>query len=139
MIYLDTSVVVPLFLADAHSPRVAIWMSGLTGVTGSVSAWTIAEFSSAVAGQERTGQITLADRQAAETAFDGWVTTVQAAPVLAADFLAARQLIRTDRVRLRTPDALHIAVALRLGASVATLDQAMERAATDLGLTVEVI
>jgi len=136
LIYLDTSVVVPLFLEDVHSPRVATWIGGVDEPVV-VSTWTVAEFSSAAAGQERMGQITLADRQDAEAAFDGWLVAVDSTAVVGTDLATARQLIRSDRVRLRTPDALHVAIALRLGCRLATLDQNMARAGADLGLMLE--
>jgi predicted nucleic acid-binding protein len=39
---------------------------------------------------------------------------------------------------LRTPDALHLAIAARLDASIVTLDRRMERAAREFGIAVEV-
>ncbi|WP_353781729.1 PIN domain-containing protein, partial [Brevundimonas sp.] len=47
----------------------------------------------------------------------------------------ARRLVKND-VRLRAPDALHLALAARHGCSLATLDEDMATVATDIGLTV---
>jgi predicted nucleic acid-binding protein len=71
--------------------------------------------------------------QAAEAAFDAWVTRAEPAAVVVSDFEAARSLIRSDRVRLRTPDALHLAIARRLACRLATLDRAMSDAALGIG------
>jgi predicted nucleic acid-binding protein len=40
---------------------------------------------------------------------------------------------------LRTPDALHLAIATRIGAAVATLDRRMATAGRELGVAVETI
>jgi predicted nucleic acid-binding protein len=52
-----------------------------------------------------------------------------------ADHSHARRLLRDD-VRLRASDALHVAVALRCGYRLATLDADMAAAARGLGLEV---
>jgi uncharacterized protein len=138
LIYLDTSVVVSIFLPDVHSSRVLAWLGQLSQ-RPTVSYWTVAEFSSAAAGQERVGQIDANRRQLAEQNFDAWLLALEQSPVLRADFELARDLIRRGQSRLRTPDALHLAVAGRLGARLATLDTAMAGAASLAGLTLEPI
>ncbi len=64
---------------------------------------------------------------------------VEQAPVLRADFEFARDLIRRGQTRVRAPDALHLAVARRLGARVATLDATMAGAARDAAVALETI
>ena len=51
------------------------------------------------------------------------------------DMVEARRLVKND-VRLRAPDALHLALAARHGCSLATLDEDMASVARDIGLTV---
>jgi predicted nucleic acid-binding protein len=136
LIYLDTSALVPIFLHDAHSARMLAWFGRTTELL-TVSFWTIAEFSSAAAGQERMGQCTHDARVRAESAFDGWVAGVEQTPVLKADFDIARELLRRDQVRLRTPDALHLAVAWRLDFALASLDGQMTEAARQIGVRIE--
>ncbi|HEY1753400.1 MAG TPA: type II toxin-antitoxin system VapC family toxin [Caulobacteraceae bacterium] len=138
MIYLDTSVVVSVFVPDVHSHRVLTWL-GRTSDAPVLSYWTIAEFSSAAALLERVGQITRDRRLLAEQNFDAWTTSVERAPVVRVDFEVARDLIRHGRAALRTPDALHLAVARRLGATLATLDAGMGTAALAAGLSLETI
>ncbi|HZZ35976.1 MAG TPA: type II toxin-antitoxin system VapC family toxin [Caulobacteraceae bacterium] len=138
-IYLDTSVAVSLFVHDPHSARVEAWLStDPQHVT--LSAWTAAEFSSALARRERIGQTTPVDRAAAERSFDLWVATfAQDAPVLAQDFEFVREIIRHDRARLRTPDALHLAIVYRIGAKLATLDTDLAQAAQAIGIATEAL
>jgi hypothetical protein len=138
LIYLDTSVVVSVFLPDVHSGRVLAWLGGLSDGPA-LSTWTVTEFSSAAAGQERVKQIAPDQRLLAEQHFDAWLLTVEQTPVLRADFELARDLIRRGRTRLGAPDALHLAVARRLGARLASLDAVMADAARDLGLPLEAV
>ena len=138
MIYLDTSVVVSAFLPDVHSTRVLAWLGGLTEAPG-LSHWTVTEFSSAAAGQERRRQITADQRRVAEQGFDAWLLAIEQSPVLRVDFEFARRMVRRDQAKVCAPDALHLAIASRLGARVATLDLGMAEAARDAGLPLETI
>ena len=54
-------------------------------------------------------------------------------PVLAEDIVASERLVR-DLEPLRAPDALHLAIALRLGFPVATFDQGLSTAAVAAGV-----
>jgi predicted nucleic acid-binding protein len=53
------------------------------------------------------------------------------------DFSAATVFLRRFDLGLRTPDALHIAIAARLGAKLVTFDVKMAAAAAALGLDVK--
>jgi predicted nucleic acid-binding protein len=53
-------------------------------------------------------------------------------PVIAADVVEAGHLVRRYEP-LRAPDALHLAVALRLGIGIATFDAALATAADQAG------
>jgi hypothetical protein len=138
LIYLDTSVAVSAFLPDIHSTRVLTWLGRLRETPG-LSHWTVTEFSSAAASQERRRQITPKERLVAEQGFDAWLLAIEQAPVLRADFEFAREMVRRDQAKVRAPDALHLAVAKRLGARVATLDAGMAETALGVGLALEAI
>jgi uncharacterized protein len=137
--YLDTSVLVAMLTVDSHTPRVRAWLpSAISRLT--ISDWGVTEFSSAVAIGVRTGRFMPADRVAAEAAMEAWLGHGQ--PVEAVrpeDIRAARRLIGATQLPLRASDALHLAIAQRLGAAVAVLDTQMRVAAADLGLSVETI
>lgn len=74
--------------------------------------------------------------QAAHRSFAGWtwVALVDADVATATEFLAA-DLER----RLKLPDAIHIATARRLGATLLTGDQQQASVATDLGIASHLI
>lgn len=132
-IYLDTSVLFSVFHEDAHSERVSAWLAHLD--TFAFSRWTVAEISSALGVQGRMRRLTAAARRELESELDGWLADRPVSALVDADLAQARRLLRDD-VRLRTPDALHLALVLRQGYRLATLDDDMAAAAQSLGIEV---
>jgi uncharacterized protein len=102
-----------------------------------VSDFAAAEFASALARRVRTSELLTERARFAFAAFDGWtLRATQRVELRAADIRAAETFIRGLDLPLRTPDALHIAVAQRLGATLATFDEPMKKSATALGVPV---
>lgn len=126
-VLLDASVLVAAFTPDIHSAQAELWLEAAD--TPVVSDWAAAEFSAAVRNKVRQG-VVRADRvDAVEGAFDSWIAKLGARQqVLAQDHLKARALVIKHPL-LRAPDALHIAIALRLSASLATFDERQADAA----------
>lgn len=131
--YLDTSVLFSVFHEDAHSERVTAWLMQLE--TFAFSRWTIAEISSALGVQVRMQRLTAEARRELESELDTWLVGRPVCALVDADLSVARRLL-CDDVRLRTPDALHLAMVLRCGYQLATLDHDMADAARALGITV---
>lgn len=125
-VYLDTSILVSAFVEDDHSDRVAVFLTGRRDLV--VSSWAEAEFSSALGVRTRSGALSNDDRAEAEDVFDGWLAGQTACRLDELDIIRSRTLLR-DGARLRTPDALHLAVVLRHGYGLATLDHDLGRAA----------
>jgi uncharacterized protein len=135
-VYLDTSVVVSMFIVDAHTPDATAWLARNTQAL-SFSDWTATEFTSAVAVAARSA-VSPGLRAAAEQAFNAWIAQRGGAlAVTPGDVRQARLLMNSIRDPLRASDALHLAVVQRVGDSLATFDGEMGRAATALGLQVE--
>lgn len=123
MIYIDTSVVVPLLTVEPKTQAVTDWFAELRDTPVS-SDWLLTEFSSALSIKLRAGQINEANakkvRKEFESLADGGLRVV---PVSREAFKRAAELVRTHGHGLRSGDSLHLAVALELGAShMATLD-----------------
>lgn len=133
MIYLDTSVLVSAFRADAFSDATLNWLAGDPPFI--FSHWTLAEFSSAIANLERQKLVLAADRVTLERRLDGWIRDRPICEVSGDDIKTARALIRQSR-SLRAGDAMHLAVVARHGFSLATFDDAMAVAARALGIEV---
>src|SRR5262249_18461386 len=102
-----------------------------------VSDFAAAEFASAISRRVRAGETTIADARQAFLAFDAWTQReterVQATTV---DIASATALLRRLDLKLRTGDALNIAIAVRVSADLLTFDDQMAADARTLGTTV---
>jgi predicted nucleic acid-binding protein len=137
MIYVDTSAAVPLFVPEPASERVAVWLEG--SVETLVSAdWILTEFASALAIKVRRGELLQRHAKAAWEDFEQFSQTgLRLVPVSRGAFARAAQLIRQVKSTLRSGDALHLAVAIDIGASgILTADGQLEKGALAQGLTV---
>lgn len=134
---LDTSVVVTALTLEPRSRAIAGWIADHAGAL-CVSAWLEPEFSAALAAKQRIGEIDARVRLSTLRLFDDMQDVVfVVADVDRSDFEEAARLCDDLALALRAPDALHLAVALRLKLDLATLDKKQARAAELLGITVE--
>jgi uncharacterized protein len=134
--YLDASVLVALFVIDPMSARAADCLS-VHPLIVVVSDFSAAEFSSAVARRVRTGDLTREDGQLAFLNFDTWIArSARRHEITTADIGAADRILQRLDINLRTPDAVHIAIAQRVGATLVTFDNGMAAAARALGMAV---
>ncbi|HLY45903.1 MAG TPA: type II toxin-antitoxin system VapC family toxin [Stellaceae bacterium] len=134
--YLDTSVLAALLRPEPSSNRADSFIrrnpADLT-----VSDFTAAEFASAVARWVRTRELNETAARTALESFDLWLTrSAQRVEVSPADIAAATTFLRRLDLPLRTPDAIHIAIAQRLGATLVTFDRRMAASAAALGTAV---
>lgn len=124
MIYLDTSVLGALFFREPTAPDILARLETLDKGDLCISAWNLAEVASVGAIKERTGSIDAAGRAAGRAACNRFVSdSLMLAEVESGDFRVAAVLLDTPVVALRAGDALHLAIARRLRASLATLDR----------------
>lgn len=144
LIYVDTSVVVPLIVPESTTPRARRWRDALTATrigALAVSSWTLVEFASAIAMKARSGQLSRADARAARGLFNDVVLpAMMLVEVEPTDFRLAATILNERPLGLRAGDALHLAIAVRCAASqVVTLDTGMKAAAPVLGIPAAVI
>ena len=134
MIYLDTSILGAIFFREPGALELVTKLEKQAKQGLMISAWTLTEMSSVGGIKQRTGVIDAALRQQALAKFQRFASThlntVEIEPV---DFRTAAVFIETP-LNLRAGDALHLAVARRLGARIASLDKRMRDAAETLGL-----
>ena len=133
MIYVDTSVLVPLFVSEPLSSAVGDWYARETG-TLVATAWCVTEFASALGIKQRTGALDAHMAQGAWNRFERLVAAdLQLLPVLPAHFQRAAALVLDATHGLRAGDALHLACAEAAGAQhLATLDDVLARNARRL-------
>lgn len=135
-VYLDASVLVALFTNDPLTARADIFLRANPLVLV-VSDFAAAEFSSVIARHVRTKEITKNDARIVFSNFDTWTaSTTQRAVINGADIIAAEVLLRRLDLALRTPDALNISIAQRVGATLVTFDKKMAAAARAIGAVI---
>ena len=132
--YLDASVIVPLFFDDPFTRRAEALLRTpeLTLVVGD---WAVLEVSNVVSRRVRIQALTGQSALTILADFDLWRGRSTAdAETTRADVAAATRFVRRFDLVLRGADAIHIAIAQRLGASLLTFDERMASAAAALGL-----
>ncbi|HUJ47190.1 MAG TPA: type II toxin-antitoxin system VapC family toxin [Rhizomicrobium sp.] len=135
-VYLDASVLVALFSTDTFTTAADRAFRGRT-LAVVVSDFAAAEFASVIARRFRNKELTKSDAVAAFAAFDGWHARAPArVEVFSADVRAASVSVRQLTANLRAPDAIHLAIARRVGAELATFDSKMASAAAASGIKI---
>lgn len=135
MVYVDTSVIVALLTVETRTQDVTAWYAGLRD-TPTCSDWLLTEFYSALSIKLRTGQINNANAKRVGKEFELLaVGGLRVVPVSRDAFGRAAEMVRAHDHSLRAGDALHLAVALQLGAShMATLDRMLAENAKRNGM-----
>lgn len=138
LVYFDASVVVSLVIQDAHSDRADALSARLAAqaVPRTASDWTLTESASVVAARVRNRQLTLESAKARFAHVRRAIVSGEPAALTDTDHDFAWDLLSRMDQSLRTPDALHLAVARRLGAALATFDETMADAARTLDIQV---
>ncbi len=133
MVYVDTSVLAPLFLHEPHSKAAADWYTNEKSELVA-AAWCVTEFASALGIKQRRGAIDAQQAQAAWARFERMVAAdLRMFAVLPANFHRAAELLLDAASGLRAGDALHLACAEAAGAKrIVTLDGVMSRNAQRL-------
>jgi uncharacterized protein len=135
-VYLDTSVIVALLIRDPFTDRAYRYLNAETPDL-TVSDYSAAEFASAVARRVRMREMTADAARKAFVTFDGLAPgTVERVETSSADIKSAEAFLRRLDLTLRAPDALNIAVAQRIDATLMTFDEKMAVAAKALGVAV---
>ncbi|QTN20780.1 type II toxin-antitoxin system VapC family toxin [Brevundimonas sp. AJA228-03] len=100
-----------------------------------VSDFCVAESSAAIARLVRVGARMPVEAESLFDHLDVWVASASDRVSLdQGDIAMATDLVRRHNLVLRAPDAIHIAAATRLEATILTLDRGMARAAAALGV-----
>ena len=135
MLYVDTSVIVALLTVEPKTPDVMTWYASLPD-TPICADWLLTEFSSAVSIKLRTGQLSETHAKRVRKEFDLLAAGgLRLAPVSRTAFSQAAEMVKQHQYGLRAGDALHLAVALELGAShMATLDETLAKNAKRKGM-----
>jgi uncharacterized protein len=135
MFYLDTSLLVSSFSNEPRSAIVDEWMSRQDKNELCISDWVITEVSSALSIKIRRGTINEMQRGAILAEFTRLTAdTFTVLPVAASALRTAARFCDQSQLKLRSADALHLAICAEHGATIYTLDQVLSRAALALGV-----
>lgn len=132
--YLDASVLVPLVVTEASSPAVGAFLDRHEGQL-LVGEFAAAEAASGVSRLVRMGKLPAADAVAALDDLDAWrFAATEPVDVTPGDLRLAHLLVRRFETKLRAADAVHVAIAKRLGAQLVSRDRGMRAAAAMVGV-----
>lgn len=135
-VLLDASVLVPLFVRDALTPR-AFTLVGRAAQPLLVSDWAALETISAFSLKARTGAISISEAEVARDNLHQWRRDFGVAISLEpSDVQNAIALLGAFQLNLRAPDALHLAMAQRVMAPLATFDAKLAAAGRSVGIAV---
>ena len=138
MLYLDTSVLVPLFVPEPESAALRAWFQTKTADILAISEWTLTEFVSAmgIKVREKTLQSAQA-REACELMRGLAAHSLQVLAPTRVDFSKAAELLAHFSYGLRAGDALHLAVAQNeQAACVYTFDRRLIEAGRKLKIKI---
>jgi predicted nucleic acid-binding protein len=134
--YLDASVLIAMLKPEPLSDRADSFARQHTaGLI--VSDFAAAEFASAVARWVRTRELNLNEGRTVLDSFDILAARLRRVEMASNDLPTATMFLRRLDLPLRTPDAVHIAIAQRVGAILVTFDRQMAASARTLGSPVE--
>lgn len=134
--YLDTNVLLSLFVADANSAAVDRWFDKRPDDL-LVSDFARLEFAAVISRMTRTGEMSASDATEALADCDDWILlAARLSFVQSREIAAADRLVRNFATKLAGPDAVHLASAVNLGATLVTFDQRLADAARGLGAEV---
>ena len=117
-----------------------LWLTqqGTSDLT--ISDWVITEFASALSVKVRMGRLSVANRAKAASLFTRLQgDSIAVMPITRDHFLAAARFANQSGLGLRAGDALHVAVAAELGATLCTMDKRVAEAAVVLGVSAEMV
>jgi uncharacterized protein len=135
--YPDASVLLPTLIAESTTEAVYDFL-GADGRELLISDFAAAEVASALSRLVRMALLSDADASARLADFDAWRAAMSSpVDIAVSDARLAYIFVRRFALGLRAPDALHLAIARRLDATLVTLDQRMATAARELGVAVE--
>ena len=112
-IYVDTSVWVAAYGAEASGAKILEWLQSNNLQTVVTSDWITTEFASAIAMKKRRGELSETDGELAHADFEIITQQLVHLPIDSVDYMKAASMCRDVKSKLRASDALHLAVALR--------------------------
>lgn len=139
--YVDTCLLVSLFLQDEGYPAAERWLAGSVGDALWISHWGLLEFAGAVGLRLRRGELGPSRAEAIHREQEEFRRDRLALlEPTGEDFLRARGWLRSEPSSgLRSGDALHLALASRAALALVSADQRLVQAAGQLGIPARLV
>ena len=136
MIYADTSLLLPVYVPEVNSETAGNVVKEAKEIL--ISDLTVAEFLVGLARKVKLGTLSQEGAAQVRTAFEQHIAEgyLQRLAFASPHSEAAGQLALQSPVMLRTLDAIHLALAIEHGATIATLDGKLAEAARTMGVEV---
>jgi uncharacterized protein len=136
--YLDTCVILSAVQADAHSENVDAWLNVRRTSELVTSVWMLTEAASALGRLVRMNDLTPEAAMEKYRDIQIWLADgFHVEDATPSDFSAAAERQTTWSLGLRAGDALHLAVAARIGAILVTTDDTLARACVHHNVAVQ--
>jgi predicted nucleic acid-binding protein len=126
--YFDTSFIIAVIIDEARSASARLWWNNVSP-EAIVSDFASVEFCAVVSRGVRTKALTEAGARLALDDFDLMRATCGSHVHGGADFDLAARLVRDFSTKLAAPDALHLASAVNIDATLVTYDARLAEAA----------
>ncbi len=140
MVYLDTNVLMALLCPEPETDYVVGWFSRSDALDLVSSPWCRTELASALAIKQRSGQLSKAEVLLATEKGLAVLASTRCERIETVDFDDAAAMCALPGLNLRGPDALHLAIARRVGCQrLATMDVVMAKGAKKFGFKIEKI
>lgn len=138
-LYLDASAIVPIFVREPSSRAIVAMIETLPDVPR-LSDFGAGEFASAISRHVRMGTFSASDALTILSEFDRW-TAIGTAIIETTprDLREAAMIVRRFDLKLRFPDALHLAICNERRLKVITRDKLMAEAASALRIDVQMM
>lgn len=134
-IYLDTNIVLSLFLAETQSTASFDWLERQDANALWISAWVQMEYLDVLARKIRRGDIARRDAMAARENFLLWQSQIAGLAEMPGDIYSiANDLLGDFDSNLTAPDALHLALCAQHGLSLKTYDRDLAKIAHKYGI-----
>lgn len=122
------------FTLDSNSASVRA-LFRRSNLAFAVSDFCVAEFVSAISQQVRSQRYGTASGHAVIAEFEAWVASTNFLYASASDIVEATTMLRRFDLKLRAPDAIHLAICRRANARLLSYDDNQIAAAIELGIT----
>jgi predicted nucleic acid-binding protein len=135
VIYLDSNILVSLFIEDANTGHARSWYLSQSGPFA-ISRWTVIEFLAVVGLLKRKAELKPASARMTIAAFEAEVDkSLVMLPMDDSTVDLVASWLRNPDCSLQTADALHLAIAVKAGAHrIATFDERFAKTARKLRL-----